>query len=308
MHHQPPIQPKQKKKWRHIQVRIRLLWDRLRQDWEEYSENTIAVIGCCILLFFVLISLTYPLLRETIMDHAIYNPQVAFDPEAQPGLTIRHPLGLCCSGRDTLSVLMAATIPTFKVGLSAAITAALVGTTVGYVAAYFQGLIDLIFVQMAKAFLILPPPLVMVLVGSRFRDLEPIHLGSIYGLIAGLGGTALVIRAKTLKVLALPFIDASRAAGSGGPHILRKHVLPHTLPLIATYTTLAVRDAIIADGFLSFFGFTRSYLNWGYMIYDSGLFSPSNLPPLAMISLFTAAFYMISQGFRELVAPYRKTP
>lgn len=110
-------------------------------------------------------------------------------------------------------------------------------------------MVDVLLIQLSKAFLVIPTPLIMVLDGSRFRDLEAIHLGVIYGLIAGLGGTAMVIRTRTMKVMSLPFISASRVAGSGGLHILRKHVLPHTLPLIATYTTSAVRDAIIADGF-----------------------------------------------------------
>ena len=79
------------------------------------------------------------------------------------------------------------------------------------------------------------------------------------------------------------------------------NLLPHTLPLIATYTTLAVRDAVIADGFLSFFGFTRSYLNWGYIVYESRL-SSTGLLAVILLSLFTAAFYMISQGFHELAA------
>jgi peptide/nickel transport system permease protein len=240
------------------------------------------------------------------MDHAIYNPLVAFDPDAKPGLSSRHPLGVCCYGRDVLSLLLATTMPTFTVGLSAALTTAVVGTTIGFLAALNRGILGIILVQISKAFLIIPPPLIMVLIGSRFRELEAHHLGAIYGLIAGLGGTAIVIRTMTIKILALPFISASRVAGSGGIHILRKHVLPHAFPLIATYTTLAVRDAIIADGFLSYFGFTRSYLNWGFMIYEIG-YSIKSLPAVIMISLFTAAFYMISQGFRELLDPYQRT-
>lgn len=235
--------------WRYFQIRLRLFWSGFQQDWRVFSRNKIAMLGCYLLLFFVMISFLYPLLRVTIMDHAIYNPRVAFDPDAKPGLSARHPLGVCCSGRDGLSVLLAATWPTFTVGLSAALTTAVVGTLIGFLAALNGGMVDVLLIQLSKAFLVIPTPLIMVLDGSRFRDLEAIHLGVIYGLIAGLGGTAMVIRTRTMKVMSLPFISASRVAGSGGLHILRKHVLPHTLPLIATYTTLAVRDAIIADGF-----------------------------------------------------------
>jgi peptide/nickel transport system permease protein len=250
----------------------------------------------------VLISVVYPVLRKTVMAHAIYNPVVAYDPDSGPGFSLRHPLGVCCYGRDGLSLLLAATKPTFIVGVSAGLTTAIVGTAIGLAAAYARDNVDLLLVQISKAFLIIPAPIVMVLVGSRFRELSAIHLGIIYGLIAGLGGMAIVIRTQTLKVLVLPFISASRIAGSSGFHILKKHAFPHILPLIATYTTLAVRDAVIVDGFLSFFGFTRSYLNWGYIVYESG-FSIASLSAVLMISLFAAAFYMISQGFRDLVDP-----
>ena len=288
--------------WHRLRIWYGLLWKSIRQDWHEFSKNRVAILGCYLLLFFVLISAMYPVLRKTVMAHAIYNPLVAFDPDAKPGISARHPLGICCYGKDGLSLILAGTKPTFTVGISAALTTAIVGTIIGLVGAYSRGNVDILLVQISKAFLIIPPPLIMVLVGSRFRDLSPFHLGMIYGLIAGLGGSAIVIRTQALKVLSLPFISASRIAGSNGFHILRRHVFPHTLPLIATYTTLAVRDAVIADGFLSFFGFTRSYLNWGYVVYESG-FSIVSLSAVLMISLFTAAFYMISQGFHELVDP-----
>jgi len=179
-----------------------------------------AILGCYVLLFFVLISVVYPVLRKTVMAHAIYNPLVAYDPESGPGFSLRHPLGMCCSGRDVLSLLLAATKSTFIVGVSAALTTAIVGTTIGLVAAYSRGNVDLLLVQISKAFLIIPPPLIMVLVGSRFRELEPIHLGMVYGLIAGLGGSAIVIRTQAIKVMAFPFISASRIAGAKGFHIL----------------------------------------------------------------------------------------
>jgi len=285
-----------------MKIRFVILQKRIWQDWRVFSKNHIAMLGCFLVLFFIFVSVSYPILRKTVMAHAIYNPLVAYDPDAQPGFSLRHPLGVCCFGRDVLSLLLAATKPTFIVGLSAALTTAILGTTIGLVAAYSRGNIDLLLVQISKAFLIIPPPLIMVLVGSRFRELGPIHLGMIYGLIAGFGGSAIVIRTQALKILTLPFISASRIAGCNANQILGKHVLPHTLPLTATYTTLAVRDAVIADGFLSFFGFTRSYLNWGYIVYESRL-SSAGLLAVLMILLFTAAFYMISQGFHELVDP-----
>jgi peptide/nickel transport system permease protein len=152
----------------------------------------------------------------------------------------------------------------------------------------------------------------MVIVGMRFREIDPVTLGVIYGVIAGAGAGAIVMRAQALQVVVKPFIDAARIAGGGSRRLMFVHILPHMLPLAALYMMLAVVGAVVADAFISFFGFTRSYLNWGTIIYSSFAYSSYLrggaewhvlIPPSIALSLFAAAFYLVSRGLHEVADP-----
>jgi peptide/nickel transport system permease protein len=120
------------------------------------------------------------------------------------------------------------------------------------------------------------------------------------------------MRSQALQVVVKPFIEAARIAGGGGRHVMLVHVLPHMLPLAALYMMLAVTGAVVADAFISFWGFSRSYMNWGTVIYsslayssvlDSGVEWHVLIPPSIALSLFAAAFYFVARGLHVVADP-----
>lgn len=289
-------------------------WQQSRKSWQLFGQNRMAVAGVVLIVLFGLMSIAHPILRKTVMKKGIYDPVTGYDMmmmhPAPPSLG--HLLGTDSLGRDVLSMLLYATTPTFIVGIAAALSTAIIGTIMGVVAAYFRGGIDTILSHISDAMLLVPAPLFMVMIGMRFRDIEPATLGLIYGVIAGAGGAAIVMRSHALTIANKPFIDAARIAGGEGWHIIRKHILPHMLPLAALYMMLAVTSAVVADAFVSFWGFSRSYMNWGNIIYSSFVYSTALtsgvewhvlIPPSIALSLFAAAFYFVSQGLHELADP-----
>lgn len=297
-----------------LQRRFRASLRRFQADWRVFAENRLAVLGLVLIFCFFLMSIAHPILRATVWQHNRYDPVTGYDMEvAHPSLPSRvHLLGTDSLGRDVLSMLLAATTPTFVVGISAALTTALIGTTIGVVSAYHRGVVDTIFTHVSDAFLLLPAPLFMVIVGMRFREISPVPLGLIYGVIAGAGGAAIVMRAQALQVVVKPFIDVARIAGGGSRRVMFVHIVPHMLPLAALYMMLAVIGAVVADAFISFFGFTRSYLNWGSIIYSSFAYSTYLqsgvewhvlIPPSVALSLFAAAFYFVARGLHEVADP-----
>ena len=273
-----------------------------------------ALAGLVLILLFFLMSIAHPILRRTVWQHNRYDPVTGYDMElTHPSPPSRlHLLGTDTLGRDVLSMLLAATTPTFIVGISAALTTAAIGTAIGVVSAYRKGWVDALLGHVSDAFLLLPAPLFMVIVGMRFREIDPVTLGVIYGVIAGAGAGAIVMRAQALQVVVKPFIDAARVAGGSSRRLMFVHILPHMLPLAALYMMLAVVGAVVADAFISFFGFTRSYLNWGTIIYSSFAYSSYLrggaewhvlIPPSIALSLFAAAFYLVSRGLHEVADP-----
>jgi peptide/nickel transport system permease protein len=302
--------------WGRLRIRTRLWWQRFKLDWAAFSESKLAILGLVIILFFALLAIAHPILIATVWPSGIYDPVTGFDMEVFPhpsSPSTRHIFGTDTLGRDVLSMLLAATTPTFVLGLTAALTTALVGTILSVTAAYFRGAADAVITNLADVFLLFPAPIIMVIIGARFRDLGPVPLGMIYGLVTGAGATVIVMRAHALQVMSRPYMEAAHIAGGGGWHIIAKHLLPAMMPLAALQMMIAVTGAVVADGFISFFGLTRTSSNWGTLIYDAfvyaGIASSTVtvwhmlLPAAISFSLFALGFYLVSRGLHRVASP-----
>jgi peptide/nickel transport system permease protein len=210
-------------------------------------------------------------------------------------------------------MILAATQSTFVVGLTAALMTALVGTTLSVLAAYFQGSVDTVITNLADVFLLFPAPIIMIIIGARFRELKPVHLGLIYGVVTGAGATTIVMRSHGLQVVAKPFMSAARIAGGGPFHMITTHMLPSMLPLAALQMMVAVTGAVVADGFISFFGLTRNVTSWGTIIYDALVYGSAVgdiaeswnmlVPASICFSLFALGFYLVSRGLHRVASP-----
>lgn len=297
-------------------IRRRRLGALIETTWRDFVHNRLAVVGVAIIALYGLAALVYPMLLGTVWETGLYDPVTGFDPDvvnpSAPGPG--HLLGTDALGRDVLSQLLSATRATWLMAVVSALTTAAVATVVGAVAALFRGWVDAVLARISDAFLLLPAPIFMLVIGSseRSQDIGPADFGLIYGLITGVGAGAIVIRAQALKVIASPFIDAARVAGARRWRLLTRHVLPHLYPLAAIYMMLSVVGAIVADGFASWLGQTGTRLNWGTMVYY-GVNFPNPLtgepvwnaiiPPSLALSVFAAAFYLVSVGLREVADP-----
>lgn len=305
-----------------LRIRTGLAWRRFKMDWAVFSESRLAIGGLVLIAVFGLMAIAHPIMLRTIWPRPVYDPVTGFDmmifqhptpPAWAEGGSTAHLLGTDTLGRDVLSMLLAATTPTFVLGLTAALTTAIVGTAMSMTAAYFRGRVDTIITNVADVFLLLPAPVIMVIIGARFRDLGPVALGLIYGFVTGAGPTTLVLRAHGLQVVSKPFMEAAQIAGGGAVHIITKHLLPAMMPLAALQMMIAVTGAVVADGFISFFGLTRTVSNWGTLIYDSFVYGQLNVsgtsiwhmlvPAALCFSLFAMGFYLVSRGLHRVASP-----
>lgn len=305
--------------WQRIGVRARLSWRRFRMDWEVFAQSRLAVVGLIIIAIFGLMAVAHSILLKTIWPSGIYDPITGFDMNVSPHPSLSgpgHVLGTDTLGRDVLSMLLAATTPTFLVGLTAALTTAILGTVLSVTAAYFRGAADAVITNLADVFLLFPAPIIMVIIGARFKTLGPVPLGIIYGLVIGAGPTTIVMRAHALQVVSRPYMEAAKIAGGGAIHMIVKHMLPAMLPLAALQMMIAVTGAVVADGFISFFvnrSSESSFINWGTMIYDAFVYSEIGsstgnmwhmlLPAALCFSLFALGFYLVSRGLHRVASP-----
>lgn len=302
-------------RWKRAAIRGRLLWRRVQVSWATFSEDRFAVLGVALVGIFGLMAIAHPILMLTVWERRLFDPATGFDLDlvphpAPPGGV--HILGTDALGRDVLSMLLAATTPTFIIGLTAAMTAAVLATLLSIPAAYYRGRVDTALASIMDVVVLLPAPLLMIIVGARWPHFNPVQLGLTYGMVTGMGGAAIVMRTAALKVAAKPFMEAAHVSGGGALHVMTKHFLPNMLPLAALQMMVAVSGAVVADGFISFFGLRRVTANWGTLIYDGYLYArvAGNLtqwnlllPAALCFSLFAMAFYLISRGIHRVVDP-----
>jgi peptide/nickel transport system permease protein len=294
-------------------VRLNLFGKGLRTNWALFSENPIGLLGLGVIVFFGLFALAHPILMDTVWDPVVYDPVSGFDMEVayHPSPpSARHLLGTDPLGRDVLSQLMYSTRFEFVLGILAALVTVVIATTVGAVAAFYGGAVDTILVRIVNLFIMIPLlPILIVL--SALMDVGMLEMAIVFGLLFGLGFTALVIRAQALTIKVRPYIEAARIAGGGNRHLIFRHMMPNLLPVSLLYMMFTVNTAIAYEAILSFFGLTTIRMSWGLMINTTQFFGYLLrfdtwwllFPASASISLLCAAFYLAGRALDEVVNP-----
>jgi peptide/nickel transport system permease protein len=250
----------------------------------------------------------------SVWEADIYDPELGYDIEAVPHPSkpsLKHPLGTDGSGRDVLSRLAAATGTSFGVGLVAAVVGTLVGTAVGTTAAFYGGKVDTVLMTMSDAFILLPPAVVLLVIGFIF-EMSWLYVGLLFGSFAGLGSFALIMKSHASSVNSSQYVDSGRVAGGGNWRIMRVHVLPNLVAVIIVNMMFIATGAVMVEALLSYLGRTEFRLSWGTMIWtaqdDLSSFAYGEnlhvlIPPALAIMLFCGAFYLIGRSLEEVINP-----
>jgi peptide/nickel transport system permease protein len=218
-----------------------------------------------------------------------------------------HPLGTDNLGRDYLSRMLHGARISLLIGLSVMVVSGLIGTTLGLLAGYFGGRIDLAITFLITARLALPVVLVALAVVATIG-------GSLWVVILVLGllkwdRFAVVMRAATQQVRSLEYIDAAKSIGSTTPRIILKDVLPNVMPHLIVVATVEAASAILLEAALSFLGLgvQPPLPSWGLMIAEAKSYMFFSfwliaIPGMALAAL-VLAINLMGDGFRDVFAP-----
>lgn len=295
-------------------ARTRLAMRGLKDGWAIFVESRIGVLGLGIIVFFALLALAHPILMATIWDSSTYDPITgyAFDQVEQPAPpSWKHPLGTDSLGRDVLSQLMSSTASEFVLGITAAVVTVAIATTVGAVSAYYGGVVDAFFMRLADIIIMLPAISLLIVLTALF-GLNLFQLALVLGILAGFGGTAIVLKSQALSIKVKPYIEAARVAGGSQTHIIFVHIVPNLLPLSLLYMMFTVTAAIFSEAVLSFFGILNIRMSWGIMIHTANtggyLLGGTRywwliVPAGASITLLCSAFYLVGRALDEVINP-----
>ncbi len=296
--------------WR---VRLRLMRRSLRANAALFAENKIGLLGVAIIVFHALMAVAHPILINTVWDRNTYDPVVGHDLSivAHPAPpSAAHPLGTDPLGRDILSQLTWSAASEFALGVVAALVTVVIATTVGAVAAYTGGIVDMLFMRLADLILMTPTVTILIVLAVLF-DLDLISLALVIGVLAGFGTATVILKSQALTIKVRTYIEAARVAGGSNARIIVRHIIPNLLPLSFLYMMFTVTSAIFSEAVLSFFGLLNIRMSWGLMIHTteySGYLLDIDkwwliFPASLSITSLTMAFYLVGRALDEVVNP-----
>lgn len=279
-------------------------------------RNPKVVAGLALMVFFILAATAHPILQATVWadEQGLYRPLVGYDPaiDHPSGTSPDHLLGTDALGRDVLSLLTFALRSSLLVALIVAMTVGVLSILFGSLAAYYRGWVDNVVSHLGDAITLFPPPIALIIIGLGRPDFGPVLIAAIYGVLYGLGPATTVVRSRGLTVMAKPFIEAARVAGSGPRRIIGSHLIPDLLPFAAVQMMAGVTAALIAQALVEFLSPAGGKIGLGSLVYLGltyrGLVSlevpwTQLLAGALSISFLAGSFYMISVGLREATDP-----
>jgi peptide/nickel transport system permease protein len=222
------------------------------------------------------------------------------------GPSAGHWLGTDELGRDLLARIAAGGRHSMAIAAATALAATLAGTMLGLVAGFVRALeaplMRLVDAMMALPDLLLAIALVAILGPSAWTVVLALSL--VYT-----PRVARVVRASTLVVRELPFIEAARALGMTDARVLCRHVLPQLSSPLLVQASFIFAYAILSEAALSFLGvgMPPEVPTWGTMVAGSQTYAHTSLgvvlyPGLAIV-LTSLCLQLLGDGVRDLLDP-----
>ncbi|MGK9055330.1 ABC transporter permease [Neorhizobium petrolearium] len=181
-----------------------------------------------------------------------YLQQAPISRFAPPGSLAGHLLGTDYLGRDVLSNLLVATQTTLMIALIGSVICALIGTSLGFLAAHFGGWIDNLIMGFADA--MSSVPFIIIALGVlAFFGSSPLLFVFLVG-VSNWERYARLSRGLVLSANQEGYAEAARIVGVPSLRIYLRHILPNIAGPLIVQLTVNFPEIILLESGLSFLG------------------------------------------------------
>ncbi len=299
----------------------------------QFFRNKLAVFGLVVLIFMALFCFVGPLFSPYGETEIFYlNPETGeevymtdsqavansiLNAKAKPSLA--HPLGTNESGHDVLTRLMYGGRISLMVGFVVVIVEMLLGVTMGGIAGYYGGKVDMVIMRLVEMFVSIPFIPLMLIISSLLISLKVSPQDKIYYTMFIMGiiywaGVARMVRGQILSLREMEYMQAAEATGIRTSRKIFRHLVPNVMPVIIVMATMDLGGVILMESTMSFLGIGvgMPYASWGNMVQsvnDNVImrnFMNIWVPPGLCILLVVLAFNFVGDGLRDAFDPKMK--
>jgi ABC-type dipeptide/oligopeptide/nickel transport system permease subunit len=268
--------------------------------WARYRRNHAAVVGLAVLGTFFLLVLAAPLVTP-------YDPERNRLVDALREPSPVHPLGTDHLGRDILARILYGGRFSLLIGFAAVGLGLLVGVPLGAISGFYGGWVDLVIQRVVDVLLSFPGFLLALsLVAVLGVGLNNVILSVGLGLVPAF---ARLVRAATLSIRQMAYVEAARSLGAAGPTIIRRHVLPNAFAPVIVQATLGLGSTLLIAAGLGFLGLgvQQPTPEWGSMLGEGRqyIFSNPNMATFPGLAIFLTVlgFNLAGDGLRDALDP-----
>ncbi|MEM7023043.1 MAG: ABC transporter permease [Pseudomonadota bacterium] len=263
--------------------------------------TTKGLIGLTLVTLFAVIAIGAPLVLPEELSTQI-NVLARLAPPS-----LEHPFGTDQLGRELLYRVLLGAHTSLLIAVSAVALSILIGLPIGVLSGYFGGWTDHGLMRLVDTLLSFPVLLLALTISAVLGPSLPNTILAIG--VAFSPYLARIVRGETLKVAALPYIEAARSQGASHWRIMRLHILPNIMPPVIVQATISVAFAILAEAGLSFLGLGTQppTPSWGLMIQASrdylDVAAWTAIVPGVAVALTVLGLNMLGDVLRDVLDP-----
>lgn len=238
----------------------------LRDVWDRYKKNKLAMIGLIFLIIMVVMAIFVPILSK----YGFEDQNIALK-NAMPSL--EHPFGTDKLGRDIFVRVMYGGRISLSIAFASAFICLIIGVLYGGIAGYVGGKVDMVMMRIVDILDSIPTLLYVILILMIFGNTIPAMLFAIC--FTSWVGMARQVRQQVRSIKEMEFAMAEKVLGASHKRILINHLIVNAIGPIIVNLTMLVPSAIFTEAFLSFvgIGLDPSIPSWGKLANDCrGLF------------------------------------
>ena len=273
--------------------------------WRKLRRRPLFIISAVMIALIIVVAVFPGLFTQVAPDNGCELANSNGAPAAG------HPLGFTFQGCDIYSRIIHGTQASLMVGVFSVIAVLVIGVTLGALAGFFGGWVDIVIARLGDIFFALPIVLGALVLTQLplMRENRGVWTVVLVLVVLGWPQMARITRGAVIEVRNADFVTAARSLGVSRLGSLVSHVLPNALAPIIVLATMELGVFIVAEATLSFLGIGMpgSVMSWGNDISAAQSSIRTNpavlLYPATALSITVLSFIMLGDALRDALDP-----